>query len=92
MSLWIDEGTDDDAENHANTTHKSKLLFPNLGALDLSNNKIREIPSTINEMNNLSVFNISGNSGLFVFFLTFLFRFIFPTPVHLFDKLVKWNN
>ena len=65
-SLWLnDEGTDEDVDSHLNstTTHKSKLLFPNLGALDLSNNRIKEIPHAINEMTNLSVFNISGNSG-----------------------------
>ena len=71
-SLWLDEGPEDDTENH--TTHKSKLLFPNLGALDLSNNKIREIPSAINEMSNLSVLNISGNSGSY-FFSCHLFFF-----------------
>ena len=62
-SLWLDEGAEEEGENHSNTTHKSKLLFPNLGALDLSNNKIREIPNALNEMSNLSVFNVSGNSG-----------------------------
>lgn len=45
------------------SSHKSKLLFPNLSALDVSNNKIREIPNAIHELGNLSVLNISGNPG-----------------------------
>jgi Leucine-rich repeat (LRR) protein len=31
--------------------------------LDLSNNQLKEIPSNINELINLSVLNISGNKG-----------------------------
>lgn len=83
--MWLDEGPEDDTENH--TTHKSKLLFPNLGALDLSNNKIREIPSAINEMSNLSVLNISGNSGSY-FFSCHLFFFL----LNLFDELVVFKE
>jgi len=42
---------------------KSKLIFPNLSMLDLSNNQLKEIPTNINELINLSVLNISGNKG-----------------------------
>ncbi len=63
IHLWCDEGFEDDVDAHMSSTHKSKLLFPNLSALDVSNNKIREIPNAIHELNNLSVFNVSGNSG-----------------------------
>ena len=59
ICLWLDEGGDDDGE----AAHKSKLLFPNLTALDVSNNKIREIPNAIHELVNLSVFNLGGNPG-----------------------------
>lgn len=31
--------------------------------LDLSNNQLKEIPTNINELVNLSVLNISGNKG-----------------------------
>jgi len=31
--------------------------------LDLSNNQLKEIPTNINELINLSVLNISGNKG-----------------------------
>ena len=41
---------------------KSRLMFGSLSMLDMSNNSIRSIPTYINELNNLSVFNISGNS------------------------------
>ncbi|KAJ4452048.1 hypothetical protein ANN_03564 [Periplaneta americana] len=40
---------------------KSRLMFPNLSMLDISNNQLREIPHNIHELNNLSVLNISGN-------------------------------
>ncbi|XP_050524105.1 leucine-rich repeat serine/threonine-protein kinase 1 isoform X2 [Daktulosphaira vitifoliae] len=43
---------------------RSKLIFPNLSMLDLSNNQLKEIPSNINELINLSVFNISGNKDI----------------------------
>ena len=43
ICLWMDtDGPEDhDSESHG-PGHKSKLLFPNLSALDVSNNKIRE--------------------------------------------------
>ncbi|KOX77506.1 Leucine-rich repeat serine/threonine-protein kinase 1 [Melipona quadrifasciata] len=43
---------------------KSYLLFPNVSMLDVSNNKLKEIPQNIYELNNLSVLNISGNSEI----------------------------
>ncbi|XP_022171675.1 leucine-rich repeat serine/threonine-protein kinase 1 isoform X1 [Myzus persicae] len=43
---------------------KSKLIFPNLSMLDLSNNQLKEIPYNINELINLSVLNISGNKDV----------------------------
>lgn len=36
--------------------------------LDLSNNQLKEIPTNINELVNLSVLNISGNRGKFFIF------------------------
>lgn len=38
-------------------------MFPNLSMLDVSNNNLKDIPHNINELNNLSVLNISGNVG-----------------------------
>lgn len=43
---------------------KSRLIFPNLSMLDISNNCLKEIPVTIHELSNLSVLNISGNKDL----------------------------
>lgn len=40
---------------------KSRLIFPNLSMLDISNNCLKEIPLSIHELSNLSVLNISGN-------------------------------
>lgn len=40
---------------------KSRLIFPNLSMLDISNNCLKEIPITIHELSNLSVLNVSGN-------------------------------
>lgn len=42
---------------------KSRLMFPNLSMLDISNNCLKEIPVNIYELSNLSVLNISGNLG-----------------------------
>ncbi|XP_055377695.1 leucine-rich repeat serine/threonine-protein kinase 1 [Condylostylus longicornis] len=46
--------------NFGNTT-KSRLMFPNLSMLDISNNCLKEIPINIYELSSLSVLNISGN-------------------------------
>ncbi|XP_075215251.1 leucine-rich repeat kinase [Lycorma delicatula] len=43
---------------------KCRLMFPNLSMLDLSNNLLKEIPSNIHELTNLSVLNVSGNSEI----------------------------
>lgn len=43
---------------------KSKLIFPNLSMLDISNNCLREIPISLHELSSLSVLNISGNIGI----------------------------
>ncbi|RWS17099.1 Leucine-rich repeat serine/threonine-protein kinase 1-like protein [Dinothrombium tinctorium] len=39
----------------------NKICFPSLSMLDVSYNQIREIPSNLSELSNLSVLNISGN-------------------------------
>lgn len=54
---------------------KSKLIFPNLSMLDLSNNQLKEIPTNINELINLSVLNISGNKGKLYHFSTKFYKF-----------------
>ncbi|XP_043282367.1 leucine-rich repeat serine/threonine-protein kinase 1 isoform X2 [Venturia canescens] len=46
------------------TGSKLYLLFPNVSMLDVSNNQLREIPSNIYELSNLSVLNTSGNSEI----------------------------
>ncbi|GFS86526.1 hypothetical protein NPIL_84741 [Nephila pilipes] len=43
---------------------KNRILFPNLSMLDVSNNKISDVPAIISEFTNLSVLNLSGNSGI----------------------------
>jgi hypothetical protein len=52
-----------DVLNSAAGQNKSRLMFPNLSMLDISNNQLREIPHNIHELSNLSVLNISGNLG-----------------------------
>ena len=42
---------------------KSRLLFPALTMLDISNNRLSSIPPSISDLTGLSVLNISGNSG-----------------------------
>ncbi|XP_030762504.1 leucine-rich repeat serine/threonine-protein kinase 1 isoform X2 [Sitophilus oryzae] len=53
--------TEDDETERNTQTQKARLIFPNLSMLDISNNSIKEIPTNINELTNLSVLNISGN-------------------------------
>ncbi|GIX66529.1 hypothetical protein CEXT_19851 [Caerostris extrusa] len=43
---------------------KNRILFPNLSMLDVSNNRISDVPAVISEFSNLSVLNLSGNSGI----------------------------
>uniref|UniRef100_A0A182N1F9 non-specific serine/threonine protein kinase n=1 Tax=Anopheles dirus TaxID=7168 RepID=A0A182N1F9_9DIPT len=54
-------GESDDAEWSLIGVAKSRLIFPNLSMLDISNNCLKEIPPTIHELTNLSVLNLSGN-------------------------------
>ncbi|KAJ8980099.1 hypothetical protein NQ317_008560 [Molorchus minor] len=56
--------TEDDEIERSTQSGKAKLMFPNLSMLDISNNNLKEIPSNINELSNLSVLNISGNSEI----------------------------
>ncbi|XP_030371278.1 leucine-rich repeat serine/threonine-protein kinase 1 isoform X2 [Scaptodrosophila lebanonensis] len=51
----------DDADWNVVGVNKSKLIFPNLSMLDISNNCLKEIPTSLHELNSLSVLNISGN-------------------------------
>ncbi|XP_050515571.1 leucine-rich repeat serine/threonine-protein kinase 1 isoform X2 [Diabrotica virgifera virgifera] len=53
--------TDDEDLERGSQIGKSRLMFPNLSMLDISNNNLKEIPPNINDLNNLSVLNISGN-------------------------------
>ena len=63
-----------DVLNSVTGQNKSRLMFPNLSMLDISNNQLREIPHNIHELTNLSVLNISGNLGeLLVEFICIIF-------------------
>ncbi|XP_050296551.1 leucine-rich repeat serine/threonine-protein kinase 1 isoform X5 [Anthonomus grandis grandis] len=59
----ISSADDDDSDKNPQLA-KARLMFPNLSMLDISNNNIKEIPSNIYELSNLSVLNISGNLGI----------------------------
>ncbi|XP_054091980.1 leucine-rich repeat serine/threonine-protein kinase 1 isoform X2 [Zeugodacus cucurbitae] len=54
----------DDADWSVVGVTKSKLIFPNLSMLDISNNCLKEIPTSLHELNGLSVLNISGNVNI----------------------------
>ncbi|XP_063703322.1 leucine-rich repeat serine/threonine-protein kinase 1 isoform X2 [Culicoides brevitarsis] len=54
-------GETDDSEWSVVGVAKSRLIFPNLSMLDIGNNCLKEIPTSIHELTNLSVLNISGN-------------------------------
>lgn len=49
-----------DRDTDWNIVTKSKLIFPNLTLLNLSNNILKKIPESIKDLSNLSVLNISG--------------------------------
>ncbi|KAJ8934094.1 hypothetical protein NQ318_004975 [Aromia moschata] len=53
--------TEDDEIERTSQSGKARLMFPNLSMLDISNNNLKEIPTNINDLSNLSVLNISGN-------------------------------
>uniref|UniRef100_A0A8D8E4R7 non-specific serine/threonine protein kinase n=3 Tax=Culex pipiens TaxID=7175 RepID=A0A8D8E4R7_CULPI len=57
-------GESEDAEWSLIGVAKSRLIFPNLSMLDISNNSLKEIPPSIHELTNLSVLNISGNMDI----------------------------
>lgn len=75
VEIWCDQGTEEEPESKS-AAHRTKLVFPNLNSLDVSNNRIRTIPNSIHELTNLSVFNISGNAGIKC--LTILLRASLP--------------
>ncbi|KAI5703280.1 hypothetical protein M8J75_009878 [Diaphorina citri] len=43
---------------------RTRLMFPNLSMLDLSNNQLKDIPVSIHELSNLSVLNVSNNRDI----------------------------
>ena len=51
-------------EEPTESSPKTRLMFNSLSMLDMSNNSIKMIPTFINELTNLSVLNISGNSNV----------------------------
>lgn len=57
----LNESADETEWSFVGVVAKSRLIFPNLSMLDISNNYLREIPHTIHELGNLSVLNVSGN-------------------------------
>ncbi|KZC04554.1 Leucine-rich repeat serine/threonine-protein kinase 1 [Dufourea novaeangliae] len=63
MPSLEEENTDTDMKVTYSSS-KLYLLFPNVSMLDVSNNKLKEIPQNIYELNNLSVLNISGNTDI----------------------------
>lgn len=76
LVLTIEEDIGDEDENkfqevdtistasRESCSTRSKLLYPALSMLDISNNYIKEVPSSISELTNLSVLNISGNTDI----------------------------
>lgn len=46
------------------TNYQGQVLYPNVTALDLSYNQIRQVPKRISELKDLSVLNLSGNVSI----------------------------
>ncbi|KAK7078389.1 hypothetical protein SK128_010660, partial [Halocaridina rubra] len=64
FSLVNEVDENDPSPVRTSTPRKGWLLFPNLSMLDVSNNLLRDLPTTLHELTNLSVLNISGNSDI----------------------------
>ncbi|XP_068220598.1 leucine-rich repeat serine/threonine-protein kinase 1 isoform X12 [Palaemon carinicauda] len=64
FSLMNDIDDNEPSPVRASTPRKGWLLFPNLSMLDVSNNLLRDLPTTLHELTNLSVLNISGNTDI----------------------------
>ncbi|XP_076065875.1 leucine-rich repeat serine/threonine-protein kinase 1-like isoform X3 [Oratosquilla oratoria] len=58
----VHEAEESDPTGRSGTPSKGRLLFPNLSMLDVSNNHLRELPTTLHDFTNLSVLNLSGNT------------------------------
>ncbi|XP_068156290.1 LOW QUALITY PROTEIN: leucine-rich repeat serine/threonine-protein kinase 1 [Drosophila tropicalis] len=54
----------EDADWSVLGVNKSKVIFPNLSMLDMTNNCLKEIPPSLHELSSLSVLNISGNVNI----------------------------
>ncbi|XP_064112289.1 leucine-rich repeat serine/threonine-protein kinase 1-like isoform X1 [Macrobrachium nipponense] len=64
FSIVNDVDDNEPSPVRASTPRKGWLLFPNLSMLDVSNNLLRDLPTTLHELTNLSVLNISGNTDI----------------------------
>lgn len=60
----ISEPTPGDRNIVMSNLKSYRIVFPALSMLDVSNNEIHSIPSTLNDLVNLSVLNISGNTKI----------------------------
>ncbi|XP_037707527.1 leucine-rich repeat serine/threonine-protein kinase 1 isoform X1 [Drosophila subpulchrella] len=54
----------EDADWSVVGVNRSKVIFPNLSMLDMTNNCLKEIPASLHELSSLSVLNISGNVNI----------------------------
>lgn len=57
-------------------TLKSRLIFPNISMLDLSNNQLKKIPASIYKLSNLSVLNVAGNTGIIFHVLHLTYKYV----------------
>ncbi|KAB7496364.1 Leucine-rich repeat serine/threonine-protein kinase 1 [Armadillidium nasatum] len=60
----INEVEENDSPVRSVTPVKHRLLFPSLSMLDISNNRLRELPINLHDLTNLSVLNIAGNRDI----------------------------
>uniref|UniRef100_A0A8D9E2H8 non-specific serine/threonine protein kinase n=1 Tax=Cacopsylla melanoneura TaxID=428564 RepID=A0A8D9E2H8_9HEMI len=63
-SMGSNNVSSDEMEGEVCSLARTRLMFPNLSMLDLSNNQLKDIPTSIHELNNLSVLNVSNNRDI----------------------------
>lgn len=59
-----DQQSMDSGDSKETTPLKSRIQFPNLSMLDVSNNELTDVPVLLSELTGLSVLNLSGNPGI----------------------------
>ena len=68
LCLYLEEGQtialQETPDESMGSVSKGRLVFPSLSMLDVSNNCLKELPSSLHNLTGLAVLNISGNADI----------------------------